>query len=379
MKTRVIGVILLLSASQGTGASRCFAKEKDSYIKRMQMGQLNYFNGNTDAALRNFRWAVYLNPESYEARLSLMNLYAQAKKMDEALEQCREAAKLRPKRSDIHLILSNLLRSKEQLDEASKEMQLAIECGADEAQCEQALALIHLQKGNNEDGLKHIDKALESQENLPDAHLIKAILQFKLGKKDECLKELDTALAQRPAFAEAHNTKGEILAADKKWDEAISEYEQALKADPKSLQAHMALGNIFLQTGGTDGRGDLDKVVQHFSKVRELSPLDRIDKNVLYGLAIAHERKGEIQEAAREFQNGLLVENDPISRGQIQMHLQNLRKGSMFDIGKIQSGNKSESTGMNSLFAPSSPMFDQSFANLIQIKQEDKKTESQTN
>jgi tetratricopeptide (TPR) repeat protein len=375
-KTIILSALSMLTI--GTQALPALAKR--TFASSMQLAQLNFYNGNLNAAIKNFLWAIQLNPKAYEPRLGLINVYVQDKKIDEAIDQCREAIKVKPNARDIHLVLANLLRTKEQNEEAAKEISAAEDCGADEAQCAQALALLYLQTGDHKKALTHADRLLDRKPKSADAHLLKSILLYKTGEKETALKELDTAISQKDKFPDAHTTKGDMLSADKKWNEAAAEYTKALAEDPRAIQAHVGLGNLYLQNGGSDGKGDLDKCIFHFSQARDLYPAGKADRNIFYGLALALERKGDSEGAYTAFNDGLLLETDPSARGQIQMHMQSLRKGKLFNIGAVgldSAGSSFAGPNLDTMrFAPESPLLGESFANMIKVKQAKKEDKS---
>ncbi|MBX9687614.1 MAG: tetratricopeptide repeat protein [Candidatus Obscuribacterales bacterium] len=87
------------------------AATKPTYASKMQMGQLLYFNGNVDQAIRAFKYAAQLKPDAFDPHLNLVNIYVQKQDFQAAVEECREGLKLKPNHRDLHLILGNLLRN----------------------------------------------------------------------------------------------------------------------------------------------------------------------------------------------------------------------------------------------------------------------------
>jgi tetratricopeptide (TPR) repeat protein len=372
MRSTIQRALLSLSAATlliGSAGQGCFAAGKPTYAHKMEIGQLLFFNGDIDRAINAFLAAGELNPKAFEPHLNLINLYIQKgtpESLSLASEQCREVIKRKPGNRDVHLILSNLLRTeassetdlevqKKKLSEAEKEAEEAERLGASEPLCENQIGVIKLQLGDSAGAMEHIDQAIRKQAVFPDAHLIKAVLLFKTinsskeaqdpataakalnapeNKKtlDEVLKELDTAVTQKGgANAEASNTKADILFALNRIPEAATAYGKAGEADPRYAQAWAGLGNCEAQMAGSET--DESKKQEHikaardaYDKAKKLRPND---KNIIYGLAVMLEKMGQTNDAMQEFNNGLMLETDPLMRAQIQMHVQQMGGSAM--------------------------------------------------
>ena len=389
---------------------------KPTYAHKMEMGQLLFFNGDIDRSIKAFKDASELNDKAFEPHLNLVNLYVQ-KGGDEGLanaaNECAEVLKRKPNNKDVHLILGNLLRTqagnetdpdkmKQKLAEAEKEVETAMEMGASKAMCENTIGLIDLQLGNNSKALEHINNALEKQPVFADAHLVRAVLLFKdmvskveahgqdttislkdlnsddaKAKVEQVMKELDLSIKQKEKNAEAHNTKADILFAQSKHEEALKEYRKASEDEPKYAQAWAGIGNTLAQMMLKDTDSEvkekhLREAKDAYAKARRLKPND---KNIGYGLALMLEKLGLLDEARSEFQSTLMIEEDPLMRAQIQLHVQQMGGGS--GLGSINThlggggfGAGAGTSGMgtvgNGLFT--SGALSQPFKDLIKIK-----------
>lgn len=347
------------------------ASEKPTYAKKIQLGQLLYFNGNVDQAIKAFKYAAVLKPDAFEPHLNLVNIYVQKQDMPAAVHECREVLRLKPGQKDIHLILANLLRNqasqtsdseeqKKLLEEASTEANLAREAGADEAMIENTLGILAVQKGEHDKALHHINNALDKNNKLPDAHLIKGVLTFKKGNKEEAISEIETAIKQKGKHAEARNTKGDILFSMSKHDEAMEEYHKATKDDPNFAQAWAGMANILIQ------RQKYEEALEKLEKAHSLKPND---KNINYSLAVCYEKLGQIDKAVLCFNDGLMVENDATMAAQIRLHVQQLQRGQLFKLpglGVPSGGVNNIGPGTHNNYGDS--FFNESFKDLIKIK-----------
>jgi tetratricopeptide (TPR) repeat protein len=351
--------IFLLAASLALCVTPALSAGKPTYASKMETGQMLFFNGDVDRAIRAFEQAAELNPKPVEPHTMLLQLYAQKggeEYMQKAIAECHEVLSRKPSK-DIHLVLGNLLRNaagseqdaakqKEKLEEASKEIQEAEKEGAKRSLCEYTVGMIDLQEGNTEQAEAHIEEALKDQPDFADAHLVHGVLMFKDATKpgadgkakdfsdpavqkslSKVLDELDIAIKQKPKNAEAHNTKAEILLALGRNDESLEEYRKAVNDEPRYTQAWVGIGTIEVQLAGketdsTKQQEHVTKAHEAFEQAKKLSPND---KNVSYGLAILLEKMSMFHEAAAEFENCYMLESDPITKAQIQMHIQQLR------------------------------------------------------
>lgn len=399
LRKNMRSVNILLAAIVLLGSQSAFAATKETYAHKMEMGNMLYFNGDVERAIKAFQRAGELNPKAFEPHLSLVNLWLQ-KGGDDAITQaeneCKAVLALKPQHRDCHLILGNLLRTEAgtltdkdkmnaKLDEAAAEVAKAEELGANEALCENTIGLILLQRGDTDKALAHIDNALKKQPVYPDAHLIKGVLLFKqIGvdkindpamkdKLQQVFDELDLAVKQKDKNAEAHHTKAEILFAAGKYHDSAKEYEAAVKDEPRYVQSWAGLGNVHAQLSGSDSAAKddhLGKAKEAYSKAKKLKP---DDKNIVYGLAVMLEKQGLIREALQEFNEGILMETDPIMKQQIFTHIQQLQQaaGGLASIGlpSIGSGTGGGTAGAsvgNNIFT--SGALSQPFSSLIKLK-----------
>jgi tetratricopeptide (TPR) repeat protein len=191
---------------------------------------------------------------------------------------------------------------------------------------------------------------------------------------DEVLHELDLSIKQKEKNAEAHNTKADILFAMGKHEDALKEYKKATEDEPKYAQAWAGIGTTHAQLLQKETDSDakdkrLHEAKDAYAKARRLKPND---KNIGYGLALMLEKLGMQSEARAEFQTTMMMEEDPLMRAQIQLHLQQMGGGGLGGINtKLQNfdGTASSSgTGMigNGLFT--SGALSQPFKDLIKIK-----------
>ncbi len=372
IKTKISLSVLLTAVLviSGISHSMALAAAKPNYDKKMQLGQLLYFNGNVDQAIKAFRTAASLKPTAFEPHLNLVNIYVQKGELPQAIDECHEVLKIKEKHRDVHLILGNLLRSqasnekdpdeqKKMLKEAEAEVKEAEALGADPALIHNTIGIIKVQQGDTDEAMRHMDLALQANQKLPDAHLVKGVLHFKKGEKELALKHLDLAVKHKGGKnAEARNTKADILFTMGKPDEALAEYKKAAEDDPRHAPAFSGQGNIYIQ------RKEYEKAKECLEKAQAIKP---DDKNVLYSLGVCKEKMGDINGAIADFDQGVMVDTDPMMKAQIKLHIQQLQQGNLFkNVGQI--GDYTPGIGPNSTLSNPGAFFGgESFKDLIKI------------
>ena len=372
-KHTLISALLATSVVLGSAVSlpSAEAAAKPTYDKKMQMGQLLYFNGNVDQAIKAFKTAASLKPEAFEPHLNLVNIYVQRQDFQSAIEECKAGLQIKPNHRDLHLIHANLLRShsgtKEQaeqkamLEDALKSLGKAEELGANKALVYNTLGIIFVQLGDLDKALEYVNKALDVNAKMPDAHLIKGVLLFKKGDKENSIKEIDLAIKQKDKNAEAHNTKADILFSMGKETESMAEYKLAIADESKFYQSYVGLANILIK------QGKFDEALEHLIKADQVHPNDA---NIIYSVAVCLEKLGKIHEAIQKFDEGVMVDTNVTMKNQIMQHLQQLRGAgrgfSLPGIGQAGMGPNFGGPG-NNIFKD--PFFGESFKDMIKIKQ----------
>ncbi|MBX9723583.1 MAG: tetratricopeptide repeat protein, partial [Candidatus Obscuribacterales bacterium] len=356
------------------------ADSKPTYAQKMNMGQMLYFNGNIDLAIKAFKKAETLKPDAFEPHMNLVNIYVQKQDFPAAIDEAREALKLKPNSRDMHMVLGNLLRAhsgtikdqeenKKMLLEAIKELEEAEKFGAKPSLVHSTIGVMHVQLGDFDQALKHIDQALEVSDQNPDAHLIKGVLKYKKGEKEVAMQELDLAIKQKGKNAEARNTKADIFYGTGKIDEALAEYKRALLDEPKYFQSYVGMANILISQ---------QKWEEALEKLQKAQDLKADDANVLYSIGICLERMGKPELAIPKFNEGVMVDPNPQTKNQIMQHVAELQQKQFLNIPGLMSPSGSP-IGPNApgagLFGPGSSFFGESFKDMIKIKAPDEKSE----
>jgi len=115
---------------------------------------------------------------------------------------------------------------------------------------------------------------------------------------------LQKFIAEKPEVAFAHFQLGYAYTALKRSDEARAEYERAIALDPKMPEAYLNLGILLLD------KQEYAAAVPPLSKAMELLPAQSRPRSLL---AVAQERSGDQEGAARSFEGVLHLDPNDVT------------------------------------------------------------------
>jgi tetratricopeptide (TPR) repeat protein len=149
-------------------------------------------------------------------------------------------------------------------------------------------ALVKLAEGKLDEGRRMLEKLLGRDPTNPVILYNLGMCFSELGLLDKSVKALERCLKLDPENAKAYTALGVTYSRQSKFQEAAEELRIALRIDPAYFYAMRNLGAVYCQMGEIDeGIHFLEEANQRYPDTPE----------VLYGLALAHEQKGDIEQA----------------------------------------------------------------------------------
>ena len=248
-----------------------------------------------------WRTTIQRNPDSWMARLNLGNLLVTKGKTDEAIGQFQRALQINTNDADIYYDLGNALLQKGDADEAITYFRQALQIEPDYVEAHNNFGNALLQKRKPDEAITQFQKALQSQPEYAEAcvGLGNALLQEQ--KTDEAIAQFRKALQIDPDSAEACYDLGNVLLQKGNLDEAIAYYQQAVKINPSHAEAQNNLGEALLQ------KGNVDEAIAHFNQALQIKP-DYAAGQFNLGLALSH--KGDLYGAITCYQKALEINPD---------------------------------------------------------------------
>jgi tetratricopeptide (TPR) repeat protein len=211
--------------------------------------------GEWQAALREFREAVRLNPTDAMFHCNLASMLAQAGQPEEALREYEEALRLNPSDYETHFNLGNLLAQRGRAAEAMASFQRAIEVEPDRAEAYMNLANCYWEGKQWQEASAHYESAL-------------------------------TRNVQLPAAAVAHLRLGSVYMERKSWYKAEKHLLQAFEHTPDDFLVNYCLAIVYLNIDwGEREWAARSKAVLFANKALQLDPKDE-DAQQLAGAAM---------------------------------------------------------------------------------------------
>jgi Tfp pilus assembly protein PilF len=254
------------------------------------LGVLQFFENQCDAALPHLKSALTLNPSEARVQALVGICQKRAGDTEDAERNLTAALPLLPNPKLHSLILSNLA----QIEYARGELQQA------------SSSIAELMKSETEDpdvlylAFRIYNDLADSSRNrltivAPDSgriHLLMAEEFVKAGDAGNAIHQYELALKQDPTFLGVHFELGEALLKQSLSDDSLAraaaELQLALKEDPRNAAAEAKLGFI-------EGyRGHTALAEEHYRRALALNP-DQLE--ALLGLGGMLRERGELEKA----------------------------------------------------------------------------------
>jgi tetratricopeptide (TPR) repeat protein len=263
-----------LSTSDPAGAMACFhraalLRPSDS-LPHFRVGEMLLQQGQIPEAVKEFRQALALEPESARARLDL----ARCSLSEGDLVECRrlaiEAARLAPGQRAPHELLVQVCRRLGCKQDADSEQQILDQLPPGEMEwedrhVERVLGLRHdpmwmatsaqrlLDEGRSREAIGLLEELVAEDDGNPKwkATLAKALIA---ARDDERAAELiDKGIARHPDSADLRLQLGVIAFRRQDWQQAASAFQAVIRLTPHTGEAHYNLGQTLIQLNDAEG------------------------------------------------------------------------------------------------------------------------------
>ncbi len=256
------------------------AREKDSIASSDEHNSRGIEladRGWLDEALKEFKKAIELDPESAHAWDNLATVYAEKQRYREALDAHLKSLQLDPENPSGHYNLASFLAA-HGLDFAVSEFL----------------------------------QTIELEDDYPDAHLNLGLAYAELGRTEEALKALQTAVEFDPADAVPRYELASLQMEEGDFRHAIVQLKEVTRLDPRNFEGWLDLGICYAQ------KGFYEEAERAYEAARELKPdelLLRYNLSALYALWKKKAQSLEHLKAALELDRGKVsgwLRSDPM-------------------------------------------------------------------
>ncbi|NLP12015.1 tetratricopeptide repeat protein [bacterium] len=198
-----------------------------------------------EAAVRDYRSAVSLAPDSANLYNNLGALYFRLSRLDQAVEQFELALQKEPAHATAAFNLANALACQCRLEESRRYYEQALQHAPAMYEAENNLGLVLLAL-NDETGA--IDRFYRAHAIKADADVVLYNLSLALARLDSldaALMLIDRALQIQPDKAKYHQQRGAVLAQLQRHAEARRAFLQAIALDSTLAVSYNELGNAY--------------------------------------------------------------------------------------------------------------------------------------
>lgn len=222
--------------------------------------------GWLDEAIREFKKAIELDPESAHAHDNLATVYSEKKFYVQALEEYLTALRLEPDSATAHYNLACFL--------ATHSHEMAIE---------------------------QYKEAIAQDPEYPDAHLNLGMTYADLDQRDEAKAEFKAAIEMEPSDALARHELAAMLMDEGDYRAAITLLNEVVRLEPENYEGWLDLGISYAQ------KGFYQEAERCYGKARDLDPDDVLLNYNVAALYSLWERRPEAIAALRK-----ALEKDPV-------------------------------------------------------------------
>jgi len=200
--------------------------------------------GNFHKAIKNYKDAIKLEPNSAEAYANMGVAYQNNGDLNSAIDSYKMAIKIKPDDSDAYSNMGVALKAKGELSAAIESYQKALDINPGHAYSHYNIGNIFKDKGNLEEAINHYKKAIEYRGDYSEAHNNMGLALQGMGDFEGAMESYRQAIKSNPKDAIAHNNMGLIFDSKGRGDDAVESYKNALDLDPNYFEAYYNLANL---------------------------------------------------------------------------------------------------------------------------------------
>jgi Flp pilus assembly protein TadD len=206
-------------------------------------------DGKLEPAIAEFREALRIRPDDFEANCNLGVALDRQGDTGAAIAYLKEAARLRPKNAKAHLNLGAALARQGSIGEAVALYHEALQMQPNNPNLRFNLGIARLQQRRVDEAIVELKRAIAIRPWYSEAVAILAGAYVLQGRQDDAIAEYHKALEIDPDHPTARIDLGMALARQKKFSEAVAQLREAIKRNPKNADAHHVLAAILVSMG----------------------------------------------------------------------------------------------------------------------------------
>ena len=244
-------------------------------------------SGDVEAAVRAYREAAELDPESGELLAELSSVYARRNQNDEAVEVARESLERDPENQSAHRILGLIFAARasersgtaDDAQVAVRHLEQARETPVADFHVELTLARLYLRTDAAQSAVDLLEELQKDAPGLSETGMLLARAYEQVGRVGEAVTTLERVVAGGRPSSRALRRLAELYGKDGRWGDAVEVYERAVDLNPRSARTKRELANALLRAKRPERARDVldDLVTQRPNDVAGLYLLSEVE------------------------------------------------------------------------------------------------------
>jgi tetratricopeptide (TPR) repeat protein len=209
---------------------------------------VSFFNASAQYALSH----LDLEPDQFEALMTLGNAYQRLGRTDDAKRYVERARDLYPRRAEPWSRLGQIALAANNPQSALENFQTAVLLEPSHASHLYNLAWLLDQLDRDAEAVPLYGRAIQASKLSFEALNNLALIESEAGRSDRAIRLLDQAVAANTENEAAYLNRGNYYAGQRQWRDALKDYETVLTLNPAMAFAAVEQGRIHLELGNVD-------------------------------------------------------------------------------------------------------------------------------
>jgi tetratricopeptide (TPR) repeat protein len=261
---------------------------QENGIAHNNLGSALLWEGETTAALHQFKAALELSPNRPKIHNNIGHALIKLGRVDEAVDRYLESLQLNPLEAETHNSLAVAFIEQGRLAESILHLQKALDLEPNYADAYVNLGAAYRRQGQIKRAARCYMEAIRLRPDLPEAYNNLGLLLLREGKLKAAASYFSKALDKKPDYAAARDNLEKVRTARDTFNEVVAQIQAEIKRNPEDGDLFLKLGDLYKE------QSELDDALKHYQKAFLLRPdsLPTIKK-----LAIVHAMQGRYDEA----------------------------------------------------------------------------------
>lgn len=225
--------------------------QPNDFNARFLLGQVYAALNQSDDAIRQWRAALAIQPKHDKLPGILAIEFDKAGYFEEAVKAAHQNLLLHPDDLNSHLLLIRAYQHAQNSVGGIYARQ-ATNKFPNSAQAHFELAWFLQRNGQSTNAAQHLQRAIELDPNYDEPHYFLGGILLDQGQLNEAIQHLEKAVQLRPNYTAASVALGRALMEQERFDEAIKVLESAAQQSPDHPQPHLMLSRLYYRTGNLE-------------------------------------------------------------------------------------------------------------------------------